>query len=376
MIRQRLTPAWFALAIAPLLSLGGMVVAQASNVPTQSCSYDPASGRNNPLGDRAAITINEINGDTIFTYQEIPTRSDRGPAVVVVAPKREITLENTSLEAAKQVLLENPEYYNDLIGYPSANGFATVNNSLTCWSNDIAGEAPPEQAALPVRQVPATSAPIAPRDVPDNPAVAPAVEDINNPRLLEEAAPASAATAPGTQAPVTPAPVTPAPVTQAPATTTAPATPAPATPVAAASPRQNPINIAQLPDGNYRLWNGQAQGATVSDDQLLEAGGALFIFNKTGDRITGNFAYIDSDSSYCVFGQGNNSTVSGFAYPYTDEAMDLGETFRNLGPTEILRVRRTRVVNNQPFYSSALLDLSSFQPINLGPVLPPTSCQS
>ncbi len=356
MIRQRLTPAWFALAIAPLLSMGVMVVAQASNVPTQSCSFDPASGKSNPLGDRAAITINEINGDTTFTYQEIPSRSNRGPSVVVVSPKREITLENTGLDAAKQVLLENPEYYNDLIGYPSANGFGSVNNSLSCWSNDIAGEKPPEQAALPPRQVPATSTPIAPRDVPENPAVAPAnggVEDTGTPKLIDPSAPSVTA------------PAVTVPVPQAPATT-----------VATASPRQNPIDVAKLPDGNYRLWNGQVQGETVSDEQLLKDGGALFIFNKTGDRITGNFAYIDSDSSYCVFGQGNNSTVSGFAYPYTDEALDLGEDFRNLGPSDFLRVRRTRVVNNKPFYSSALLDLSTFSKINLGPVLPPSSCQS
>ncbi len=363
MLSQRLTPAWFALAIAPLLSMGAIGMAQASNVPTQSCSFDPASGKSNPLGDRAAITINEINGDTTFTYQEIPSRSNRGPSVVVVSPKREITLENTGLDAAKRVLLENPEYYNDLIGYPSANGFGTVNNSLSCWSNDIAGEAPPEQAALPVRQVPATSAPIAPRDVPSNPAVAPAnggVEDTGTPTLVTD--PVGAPTA------ATPAAATPA--------TTAPATTAPATTVATSSPRQNPINIAQLPDGNYRLWNGKAQGETVSDEQLLKDGGALFIFNKTGDRITGNFAYIDSDSSHCVFGQGNNSTVSGFAYPYTDEALDLGEDFRSLGSSDFLRVRRTRVVNDKPFYSSALLDLSTFSKINLGPVLPPSSCQS
>ncbi len=370
MIRQRLTPAWFALAIAPLMSVGVMGVAQASNLPTQSCSYDPASGKSNPLGDRAAITINEINGDTTFTYQEIPSRSNRGPSVVVVSPKREITLENTGLDAAKRVLLENPEFYNDLIGYPSASGFSTVNNSLSCWSNDVAGEAPPAQAALPARQVPATSAPIAPRDVPENPAVAPAVtpaaavENTGTPKLIDTPAAPPVATAPAA-APAATAPTSAAPATQAPAST-----------VAAASPRQNPINIAQLPDGNYRLWNGKAQGETVSDEQLLKDGGALFIFNKTGDRITGNFAYIDSDSSYCVFGQGNNSTVSGFAYPYTDEALDLGEDFRNLGPAEFLRVRRTRVVNDQPFYSSALLDLSTFSKINLGPVLPPSSCQS
>jgi len=369
MIRQRLTLTWFA-AIAPLMSMGLIGAwsgaAQASNLPTQSCSYDPASGRTNPLGDRAALTINEINGDTTFTYQEIPSRANRGPSVVVVAPKREITLENTSLERAKEVLLENPEFYNDLIGYPSANGFSAVNRSLSCWSNDIAGEAPPEQAALPVRQVPATSAPIAPRDVPDNPAVAPAsdvVEDTGTPTLVP--APAASGAAPAPAAPVATAPATAAPATTAPATT-----------VAIASPRQNPINIAQLADGNYRLWNGTAQGGTASDEQLLEAGGALFIFNKSGNNITGNFAYIDSDNSYCIFGQGNNSTVSGFAYPYTEDALDLGESFRNLGPTSILRVRRTRVVGEQPFYSSALLDLSTFSPINLGPVMPPTSCQS
>ncbi|NJN32590.1 MAG: hypothetical protein HC824_20865 [Synechococcales cyanobacterium RM1_1_8] len=334
MICPRLAPAWFA-AVAPLPLIVGLVTAaaQATTLPTQSCAYDPASGKPNPLGDRAAITISEINGSTTFTYQEIPTRSDRGPSVVVVAPKREITLENTGLEAARQILLENPAYYNDLIGYPSASGFATVNASLTCWSNDLDNEAPP-QATLPPRQVPATTAPIAPREIPDNPVVEPA-----------PAAGSSGA------------------VPQVPSTAIAPSAAAP-----------TPVNLATLPDGSYRFWNGDAKGQTMTDAALLEGGGALFIFRKANNFITGNFAYIDSEDAYCVYGQGNNSTVSGFVYPYGPEVLDLGESFRNLGPTDFLRVRRTRIANNRPFYSSALLDLSTFQPINLGPVAPPTSC--
>lgn len=359
MMSQRLVPLACAVAVAPFaaLVLGGGRTG-AITPPTQSCAYDPASGKPNPLGDRAALTIEETGGNTVFTYQEVPSRVNRGPSVVVVAPKREITLENTSLEAAKQILLNNPAFYNDLIGYESATGFGVVSASLSCWVNDLGGP-PPAQATLPARQVPATVGPIAPREVPENPAVAPA-----NP--AGETSPSAAVAPP-------PPPVLPTP---SPATTPRVTVPAPSNTVAAASPRQTNINLTSLPDGNYRLWSGRAQRQPVSDATLLKDGGALFIFNKTGDRITGNFAYIDSEDTFCVTGQANNSTVSGFAFPYSNEALDLGESFRALGPADFLKARRTRVVNNRPFYSSALLDLSSFSQINLGPILPPPSCQS
>ncbi len=351
------------LAIALLSTLSAVCLsaiapAQASAPTSRSCAYDPASGKPNPLGDKAFISISEIEGNTIFTYQEVPSQMSRGPAPATVAQKRELTLEKTALDQARQLFLSNPAYYNELLGYNSETGFAPVNASLTCWSN-LEEEQGLSAANLPVRQ---QSASVPPGGQVTPPPV------IADPRPAAGAAPVtpSVTTPPSSSSSSTPTATPAAPATTPPTTPAATTTPAPA----------RSVTVAALPNGSYRFWNGRPKAPVVTDETLLKEGGVLFVFRKEGDRITGNFSHIDGEDSACIFGIANNNTVSGFAYPYSNEVKPAGENFQSWGPSGFLQVRRSRTEGTINYYGSALLDLADFNRINLGPVVPPSRCQA
>ncbi|NJR67230.1 MAG: hypothetical protein HC771_00145 [Synechococcales cyanobacterium CRU_2_2] len=349
-----------ALAFAALGAL--TLPAHAGVLPTRSCAYDPSSGKPNPLAGKAFVSINEIDGDTVFTYQPLPTKLNQNSTRAVVAQQRELTLEDVPLEEGRQLLASNAAYYSELLGYDSSTGFGPVNESLTCWSN-----ADSDSTGSPLRSQGFSTTPNAgasPQTVLADP----------RPAFVKPNKTASSSAGAGT-----PEAGTPPPIVQTQATTQTPVPPptrppAPTTTAAVSSPRKN--SIASLPDGAYRFWNGKTDTPEVSDDRLLKEGGVLFIFRKQGDRITGNFAYIDGEDSACVFGFANRDTVSGFAYPYSNTVQDVKEVFVNLGPANFLRVRRASKTGNVNFYRSALLDLKDFNQINLGPVLPPKNCQA
>lgn len=353
--------------MAPLGVLASLTLpAHGSALPTRSCAYDPSSGKPNPLAGKAFISINEIEGDTIFTYQILPSQKNRGTTRAVVAQQRELTLENTSLEQARSLLVSTPDYYTDLLGYESTSGFGAVNQSLTCWSNSIGGPSDAAPRAQGFSTTPSAGSGEQPVLADPRPAV------------VKPGPSASASTSKPasdqkplvqTQASTEPAAAAPPSV---PATTS---TATESTTVAARKPSRT-NTIAKLADGEYRFWNGRSDSQNVSDDTLLAEGGVLFIFRKQGNKITGNFAYIDGEDSACIFGFVNNDTVSGFAYPYSNEVKDVQESFTNLGPADFLKVRRASQSGNVNFYRSALLDLQEFNPINLGPVLPPSKCQA
>lgn len=151
--------------------------------------------------------------------------------------------------------------------------------------------------------------------------------------------------------------------------------------------RQEPVNpnpsnpkakIADLPDGNYRYWTGTPQGVTVTEEELINAGGILFRFRKTGDRIVGIYGQIDNET-ICISGRVNGNTVAGSAVQ-TEEpfipatVLSSDDNFAAWDPSGYLKVRRGRKSGNYARYESALLELSNFSRINAGSQLPPSQC--
>jgi uncharacterized protein YecT (DUF1311 family) len=151
--------------------------------------------------------------------------------------------------------------------------------------------------------------------------------------------------------------------------------------------RQEPVNphpssskakIADLPDGNYRYWTGTPQGVTVTEEELINAGGILFRFRKTGDRIVGIYGQIDNET-ICISGRVNGNTVAGSAVqteePFIPATVLSGDdNFAAWDPSGYLKVRRGRKSGNYARYESALLELSNFSRINAGSNLPPSQC--
>ncbi len=137
-----------------------------------------------------------------------------------------------------------------------------------------------------------------------------------------------------------------------------------------------PSRLQNLPDGNYRYWNGTPSGAVVSDQTLLADGGVTFTLRKQGNNVTGIFGYVDGEA-ICVQGQVSGNTVSGISVQNLAGAsvLSAGETFQSFGPSGYLQVRRGRQVSrNMVRYSSTLLNLSNLNRINAGTRVPPSGC--
>ena len=138
------------------------------------------------------------------------------------------------------------------------------------------------------------------------------------------------------------------------------------------TPAREPIS--SLPDGNYRFWSGSSPNAVVSDGEIN--GGALFLFQKRGNNVTGIYGYFDQ-AAICVQGQVNDNTVTGISVQNLRGArvISAGETFQNFGPDNSIQVRRGRQIDsNTVRYSSTLLNLTGLNRINAGPRLPPNRC--
>ena len=149
--------------------------------------------------------------------------------------------------------------------------------------------------------------------------------------------------------------------------------------ISAPNPVPNPAlrpaqsRVQDLPDGNYRYWNGTP--SSIGNNAALP-GGVTFTFSKRGSAITGVFGYVDGEA-ICVQGQVRGNTVSGFAVQNLQGARvsSAGETFQNFGPSGHLQVRRGRQISPVMVrYGSAQLNLNGLNRINAGSRVPPRGC--
>ncbi|NEQ51911.1 MAG: hypothetical protein F6K11_17520 [Leptolyngbya sp. SIO3F4] len=325
----------FSVALVAVAVIGQRVVnqpVQAQSSPPIVCSYDPSTGVPNPLGMRTFITLMETEGTTEVTYEQLGTPVP-GPVQAALTTERSLIFPNRSIDAVRQLLRNNSSYYQELVGFNDPDGFALVDATLICRAEAVA------------------SRPVTPRPTSSPPAARPA----QRPSASEEL-PDLSGNSPSSNLPV---------IGDSSSSGNVPS---------GSSAPTFYDTIAGLTDGNYRYVSGpEAVDRFYSDQELLNRGGVLFIFSKTGDKIIGSYNYVDGES-ICVTGRVSGNTVSGQAYPYDGVAQELTEEFTTWGPATFLRVRRTRGDEGARYYSSATLELNDFSKINAGSVLPPSSC--
>lgn len=114
--------------ISRLLGAGLFVLIWNKPTTAETCDYDPNSGKANPLGMRAYITARIEKGNTIFVFEQFASIV----AEITIANKRELVFYGINIKKARQILLKNPQYYSELVGYEDPEGFAPVNTVLTC----------------------------------------------------------------------------------------------------------------------------------------------------------------------------------------------------------------------------------------------------
>jgi hypothetical protein len=100
--------------------------------PTRTCEFDPDLGLPNPLGMRAYITVTEEDGNTTFLFEQFSSNVGDGSVPVTLETNRMMTFYETDIDQARQLMLNNSDYYSELVGYPDSEGFGPVNEVLTC----------------------------------------------------------------------------------------------------------------------------------------------------------------------------------------------------------------------------------------------------
>lgn len=314
MLSKRIFPLVLVAAVAAVEAVRQPLQAQTG--PAIVCSYDPSAGAPNPLGMRTFITLTEANGATEVVYEQFGSPVP-GPVEAIFTTERSLTFPNRAIDQVRQLLLNNPTYYRELVGFSDPDGFAPVNDTLICRAEAVASPPP----VRPTAELPDLGGNAPRADLPDLGAPVP----------------------------------------------NRPATEAPSTPATFYG------TIAGLPDGNYRYISGPADDRFYSDQELVSRGGVLFVFRKTGDELIGSYSYIDGESA-CVVGRVSGNTVTGQVYP-DGVVRDLAEEFAFWGPATFLRVRRTQSNEGARYYGSAVLELNDFSKINAGSSLPPSNCR-
>lgn len=280
---------------------------------TTICAYNPDSGLPNPLGMRSFITVAQVGDDTVFVYE-------RFSSPVQNENDSDITTDISSRRTLTIYAIPLEEARQVLVD--SSDSYRVLLGLQDDASADV--------------DFASVNSTLACQNVADDVASAPIPT------------PETPAAGPPTEMPIP----------------------------SSAVPQPAQSTLEDLPNGNYRVTSATYPLSVVSDEELVENGGALFLFRKFGEDVTGLFSYIDSDVGACVAGTLEGNTVSGQAY--TDDGFSPEEsTAVFLGPGGFLLLGES---DGEPLrtgarsYNDAELNLEGFSRINAGTVLPPESC--
>ena len=104
------------------------------------CVYDPAKGLANPLGEREFIIITHTDGNTRFSFQQLPelivstdsALTENSSSVVTVEINRKIIFYQTSIQQARDIMRTRDEYYFQLVGHQDTAGYVAYDDTLSC----------------------------------------------------------------------------------------------------------------------------------------------------------------------------------------------------------------------------------------------------
>lgn len=115
-----------------LLFLGLLMLLTSScgaDSSSQICTWSSDLERPNSEGLIDKITFSEKEGNTHVIFQKTPQNITE---TITVSPQREMIVSGTALDTARVILLQNPNYYQELIGEETEVSFAEINEALQC----------------------------------------------------------------------------------------------------------------------------------------------------------------------------------------------------------------------------------------------------
>ncbi len=141
--------------ILPIAAFFAAVQAPAMAVPvmfpmaaTTTCTIDASKGAS-PIGMRNALTLKQIDADTVMTYDSFPSNAGTfgGNRRATIATTRTVVLYGTPIATAREILLANTSLYTELIGFKPEKGFKVANDLLTCTNGSSKNSSTPKSIA-------------------------------------------------------------------------------------------------------------------------------------------------------------------------------------------------------------------------------------
>ena len=140
------------LPIAAFLALQSPTIAAptmaSTTMASTTCTIDVNKGTS-PIGMRNALTLKQIDADTVITYDSFPSNAGtfNGNRRATIATTRTVVLYGTPIAMAREILLANASLYTELIGFKPEKDFKVANDLLTCTNGSSKNSSTPKSIA-------------------------------------------------------------------------------------------------------------------------------------------------------------------------------------------------------------------------------------
>ena len=139
------------LPIAAFLALQSPTMATPTMAST-TCTIDANKGTS-PIGMRNALTLKQIDADTVITYDSFPSNAGtfNGNRRATIATTRTVVFYGTAIAMVREILIANASLYTQLVGFKPEKGFKVANDLLTCTNGNTTStsKTPKSIAELP-----------------------------------------------------------------------------------------------------------------------------------------------------------------------------------------------------------------------------------
>ena len=138
---------------APSIAAPKMTAPMAASI---TCTIDSSKGTS-PIGMRNALTLKQIDDDTVITYDSFPSNAGTfaGNRRATIATTRTVVLYGTPIATAREILLANASLYTELIGFKPEKGFKAANELFTCTNGSTTTTTKPATTATdPIAELP------------------------------------------------------------------------------------------------------------------------------------------------------------------------------------------------------------------------------
>ena len=98
------------------------------------CQVQPRPNQPSPLGMRVGLDVEAAAGNVTFKYRNFPSPVSSAQPPATIAQERTLIFYNSTLAAARQRMVNDPKYFDELRGFQDSQTFKQFDSLLVCKS--------------------------------------------------------------------------------------------------------------------------------------------------------------------------------------------------------------------------------------------------